>query len=32
MNNYGAKSSSGYRFTLLDGGLLLAIASLIGWG
>ncbi len=31
MNNYGAKSSSGYRFTLLDGGLLLAIASLIGW-
>ncbi|TXY14635.1 amino acid ABC transporter permease [Vibrio mimicus] len=31
MNNYGAKSSSGYRFTLLDGGLLLGIASLIGW-
>ncbi|WP_217526479.1 amino acid ABC transporter permease [Vibrio cholerae] len=31
MNNYGAKSSSSYRFTLLDGGLLLAIASLIGW-
>ncbi|QXC55417.1 amino acid ABC transporter permease [Vibrio mimicus] len=31
MNNYGAKPSSGYRFTLLDGGLLLGIASLIGW-
>ncbi|EHS4947997.1 amino acid ABC transporter permease [Vibrio cholerae] len=31
MNNYGAKTSSRYRFTLLDGGLLLAIASLIGW-
>ncbi|EOW9209796.1 TPA: amino acid ABC transporter permease [Vibrio cholerae] len=31
MNNYGAKTSSSYRFTLLDGGLLLAIASLIGW-
>ncbi|EMV4495902.1 amino acid ABC transporter permease [Vibrio cholerae] len=31
MNNYGAKTSSGNRFTLFDGGLLLAIASLIGW-
>ncbi|MCX9512869.1 amino acid ABC transporter permease [Vibrio cholerae] len=31
MNNYGAKPSSDYRFTLLDGGLLLGIASLIGW-
>ncbi len=31
MNNYGAKPSSGYRFILLDGGLLLGIASLIGW-
>ncbi|EMB51898.1 polar amino acid transport system permease protein [Vibrio mimicus] len=31
MNNNGIKPSSGYRFTLLDGGLLLGIASLIGW-